>query len=82
MIESLYVAWLIFVLSSLTWSMHVVQTCLEILQWVKFKTHPAVSVVCVQVQHNINIAWEMGDIGDDGLVPNLAATDQLIAILQ
>lgn len=36
----------------------------------------------MQVQHNINIAWEMGDIGDDGLVPNLAATDQLIAILQ
>lgn len=30
MIESLYVAWLIFVLSSLTWSMHVIQTCLDI----------------------------------------------------
>ncbi len=81
MIESLYVAWLIFVLSSLTWSMHVVQTCLEFAMG-KIQTHPAVSVVCVQVQHNINIAWEMGDIGDYGLVPNLAATDQLIAILQ
>ncbi len=30
MIESFYVAWLIFVLSSLTWSMHIVQTCLDI----------------------------------------------------
>lgn len=82
MIESLYVAWLIFMLSSLTWSMHVYPDLFGYLQWVKFKTHTAVSVVCVQVQHNINIAWEMGDIGDDGLVPNLAATDQLIAILQ
>ncbi len=46
----------------------------------RIQTHPAVSVVCVQAQHDINITWEMGDIGEDGLVPNLAVTDQLIAI--
>jgi len=39
----------------------------EYLQWVKFK-HLAVSVVCVQVQHN-SITWELCDIGHDGLVP-------------
>lgn len=37
----------------------------------KIQTHPAVSVACVNVQHNINIAWEIGHIGDDGLVSNL-----------
>lgn len=40
----------------------------EYLQWVKFK-HSAGSVVCVQVQYNINITWELCDIGHDGLIP-------------
>lgn len=46
MIESFYVAWLIFVLSSLTWSMHLVQTCLDICNGLNSNTPSSECCLC------------------------------------